>query len=131
MFPSNFLDFVKILIEFISFDLFSIFFNWQYQNIIQFNYDLNPTVLLQLNEVGYGNHNAFIGLSTFAIAIIFYIFRISLAGIFRGLLVLIGDKFYIKLIFIILEKGMFYNFILSIFLEGYFDFIINGYINLQ
>jgi hypothetical protein len=90
---------------------------------------LNPTVLQQLNQVGYGNHNAFIGLSTLALAVVYYLVRILFVGIFKGLMILAKDKFCTKKIFNFLKKGMFFNFILSIFLEGFFDFIISGYIN--
>ena len=82
-----------------------------------------------MNEVGYGSHNAFIGSSTLALAVIYYIIRILLVGIFKGLMILAKDKFYTKQVYLYLKKGMFYNFIISIFLEGYFDFTINGYIN--
>jgi hypothetical protein len=69
-------------------------------------------------------------LSTLALAVIFYFARILFVAIFKGLMKLTKDKFCTKKIFILLKKGMFFNFIISVFLEGYFEFTVNGYINL-
>ena len=90
---------------------------------------MKPTVLSQLNNVGYGNHNSFLSLSTLGFAVILYFLRLILAAIAGALKYILKGKFGTKSLYNFLIKDLFFNFILQIFIEGFLEFVINGFIN--
>ena len=87
--------------------------------------------MIQLNSIGYGNHNSFLNLSTLALLVILFYFRVFIVGIFKIFLIITKEKFGGYKLYLFLKRNLFFNFILSVFLEGFFEFVINGYINAQ
>ena len=87
--------------------------------------------MIQLNYIGYGNHNSFLGSSTLALLVILFYFRVFIVGIFKIFLIITKEKFGGYKLYLFLKRNLFFNFILSVFLEGFFEFVINGYINAQ
>ena len=94
------------------FDILDRYWNWENQNIIQFDFNLKPTVLSQLNNVGYGNHNSFLSLSTLGFAVILYFLRLLLAAFAKALKLTFKGKFGTKKLYYFLKKGIIFNFIL-------------------
>jgi hypothetical protein len=68
-------------------------------------------------------------LSTLGFIVIIYFLRILLTGALGAISCILKGKFRSKNLYEFSKKGLFFNFILQIFIEGFIEFVINGYIN--
>ncbi len=81
-------------------------------------------------DLGYNNRNAFSGLKTLTFVLLLYFARVFLALIAKFLVSCIGCKNKnIKMIYKFLVKGLFFNQIIRISMEAYFEFFLIGYMN--
>ena len=81
--------------------------------------------------MGYETVNAFTNLTTLALTILFYYFKVILAGILKLWLKLTKGVYGGKRFYKFLTKGMFFNEILGVSLEAYLEFLIGSYLGLK
>ena len=86
-----------------------------------------------MQNLGYGQRNSFKGLGTLTFVLLFYISRVLLTLIFSILVCLLkntGAHKYLKRILGFVSKGVFYNSILRISLEAYFELYLISVMNI-
>ena len=66
---------------------------------INFNNDKVNIIIDQMQNIGYDNRNAVIGLGTFTFLIIIYFIRLILAFILKILSLKFENRFYLKVIY--------------------------------
>ena len=84
-----------------------------------------------MQDVGYDNRNAMLGLATFTFLIIIYFLRIFLVILMKLISKILRGRFYSKEISGYISKNLSFNPILSMSIEGFFDFMIFGYLNMK
>ena len=86
-FPANAMNYLEIIHSIASYDILSYFnmYSLPLLNKIKFDNDAVNFLISQLQDVGYDNRNAMLGLATFSFFIMFYFLRILLAFIFMYL----------------------------------------------
>jgi hypothetical protein len=84
-----------------------------------------------MKDVGYDNRNAMLGLATFTFLIIIYFLRLFLVILMKLISFILGGRFYSKEIYGYISKNLSFNPILSMSVEGFFDFMIFGYLNMK
>jgi hypothetical protein len=82
-----------------------------------------------MQNVGFDNRNAMLGLATFTFLIIIYFIRVFLSFFMKILVLIFGGRFYTKKIYKMVSKEIFFNTILAMSIEGFVEFIIFGYLN--
>jgi hypothetical protein len=96
---------------------------------IQFDNTIQNPLIDQMQDVGFENRNAMLGLATFTFLIIIYFIRVSLSLIMKILVIIFKGKFYTKKIYKKVSSEIFFNTILQMSIEGLIEFIIFGYLN--
>ena len=82
-----------------------------------------------MQSINYSHNNAFLGLSTLSFAILIYFLRyLLILPAFINLKATKG-KYGSKKIFKYIKKGLFFNDIIVISLEGFLEFFVYGIIN--
>ena len=66
---------------------------------INFDNDVVNIIIDQMQNIGYDNRNAVIGLGTFTFLIIIYFIRLILAFILKSLSLKFENRFYLKVIY--------------------------------
>jgi len=84
-----------------------------------------------MQNVGYENRNAMLGLANFSFLIIIYFLRIFLVFLTKLINKILQGKFYSKEIYNFLSKNLSFDPILSMSIEGFVDFMIFGYLNIM
>jgi hypothetical protein len=82
-----------------------------------------------MQDVGFNNRNAMLGLSTFTFLIILYFIRVVLSLLMKILMTIFRGRFYTKKIYKKVSSEIFFNTILAMSIEGLVEFIIFGYLN--
>jgi hypothetical protein len=82
-----------------------------------------------MQDVGFNNRNAMLGLSTFTFLIILYFIRVALSLLMKILMTIFKGWFYTKKIYKKVSSEIFFNTILAMSIEGLVEFIIFGYLN--
>ncbi len=82
-----------------------------------------------MQDVGFDNRNAMLGLSTFTFLIILYFIRVVLSLLMKILMTIFRGRFYTKKIYKKVSSEIFFNTILAMSIEGLIEFIIFGYLN--
>ena len=82
-----------------------------------------------MQNVGFDNRNAMLGLATFTFLIIIYFIRVFLSFFMKILVLIFGGRFYTKKLYKMVSKEIFFNKILAMSIEGFIEFIIFGYLN--
>ena len=84
-----------------------------------------------MQNIGYDNRNAMLGLATFTFLIIIYFVKLIIVILMKLISFILGGKFYSKYIYGYISKNLSFNPILSMSIEGFFDFMIFGYLNIK
>ena len=81
-------------------------------------------------DLGYSDRNAFSGLKTLTLVLILYFLRVFIS-IFTGFLIkIIGCKHkYLKKFHLLIAEGLFFNQIIRISMEAYYEFFLIGHMN--
>jgi hypothetical protein len=79
---------------------------------IQFDNTIPNPLIDQMQDVGFENRNAMLGLATFTFLIIIYFIRVSLSLIMKILVIIFKGKFYTKKIYKKVSSEIFFNTIL-------------------
>ena len=87
-------------------------------------------IYVALKDLGYETVNAFTNLTTLALTILFYYFKVILAGILKLWLKFTKGTYGGKRFYKFLTKNMFFNEILGVSLEAYMEFLIGSYLSL-
>ena len=82
-----------------------------------------------MQNVGYDNRNALIGLGTLAFIIFLFFIKILVGIVFKILSYYLNGKYYSKQIHGFITKNLYFNMILALSVEGFLEFIIFGYLN--
>ena len=82
-----------------------------------------------MQDVGFDNRNAMLGLSTFTFLIILYFIRVAISLFMMILMLIFRGRFYTKEIYKKVSSEIFFNTILAMSIEGLVEFIIFGYLN--
>ena len=129
--PANFINYLSIIQKISSYDVLQ-FFNMYalpFLKNIQFDNTISNPLIDQMQNVGFDNRNAMLGLATFTFLIILYFARVVLSLIMKILMIIFKGKFFTKKIYRIVSSEIFFNTILSMSIEGLVEFIIFGYLN--
>jgi len=117
------------------FDIVSLFWNWRdHPNFIKADeikeWEKEDIIHAALKDLGYETTNAFTNLTTVGLTIIFYYFKVLLAGILKIWLILTKGKYGGKKFFLNFTRNMFFNEILGLSIEAYVEFLIASYLYL-
>ena len=82
-----------------------------------------------MQNISYNNANAFLGLGSGTIYLIFYFLMIILICLLKFFILISQGKLGGKKLLKKLIKGLFFNAIISMTMEGYFEFLVFGIIN--
>ena len=96
---------------------------------IQFDNTIPNPLIDQMQDVGFENRNAMLGLATFTFLIIIYFIRVALSLILKILVIIFKGKYFTKKIYKKVSSEIFFNTILQMSIEGLIEFIIFGYLN--
>jgi hypothetical protein len=69
-------------------------------------------------------------LSTLGFIVIIYFLRLLLTGALGVISYILKGKYGTKTLLNMSKNSLFFNFILQVFIEGFLEFVINGYINI-
>ena len=83
-----------------------------------------------MQSISFNVRNAFLGLGSASVFLMVYLVQIILVILLKIIIMITGEKFIKKDLLNKLLKGLFFNSILSITMEGYIDFLINGFLNI-
>ena len=79
---------------------------------IEFDKTITNPLINQMQDVGFDNRNAMLGLATFTFLIIIYFIRVVLSLIMKILMTVFKEKFYTKKIYKKISSEIFFNTIL-------------------
>ena len=83
-----------------------------------------------MQTISFSNRNAFLGLGTITVYIIAYFSQVLLATVFKIVRMISGDKCTKNKVYQYLIKGLFFNTILTITMEGFIEFVVLGLLNI-
>jgi hypothetical protein len=117
------------------FDIIGLFWKWEdHPNVIPADEikdsEKSANIYAALKDLGYENTNAFTNLTTVGLTILFYYFKVFIAGILKLWLKLTKGRYGGKRFYKFLKKGIFFNEILGVSLEAYIEFLIGSYLSL-
>ncbi len=130
VFPANALVFFQYIVSIVWFDIQDGFSFFNFLTFIKYDYNVQPKVISQMNDIGYNNRNAFSALKTLTFVLFLYFSRVFLSlctGLFIYCIGLNNKK--LKQLHQFLIKGIFFNQIIRISMEAYFEFFLIGYMN--
>ena len=114
----------------VSFDFLEAFFEWDSQQILSFNFEehdkIKERIFNQLVDIGYDSLNNIMLLQTLAVVLFIYIIQISLLGLFTLFITLTKNKYGGKNLANKINEQLFFNPIIELFLQGYFEFLISA-----
>ena len=84
-----------------------------------------------MQDIGYDKRNALLSLGTFTFIIIFYVFNLGFALVIKFIIHITKNQNKGKVFYKFLIKGLFFNMLCSMGIEGMIEFIICGYLNLM
>jgi len=88
-----------------------------------------PFITQQMQTISFDDRNAFKGLGSVTIYFLAYFAQI-LMFIFAKIFIFITGEIYLKKkVVIVLFKGLFFNIILALTMEGFFELLVNGILN--
>lgn len=82
-----------------------------------------------MQDIGYQNRNAIYGLGTFYFLIISYFIRCGLVLLLNIYIIICKKK--LRNVNNLLKKGLFYNNLFEMAIEGLIELLINSYLNLK
>ena len=132
VFPTNALTFFKTIFSLVQFDILNNFPLFDYFTFIEYDMNQEPQCISQMTDIGYDNRNAFSGLKILSQVLILYFTRVflsmltGLCGAFFSWKYKQFNKLHSFLI-----KGLYFNQIIRISMEAYFEFYLIGYMNYQ
>ena len=108
------MNYLEIIHSIASYDILAYFdmYSLPLLNQIKFDNDAVNFLISQLQDVGYDNRNAMLGLATFSFFIMFYFLRILLALILMFISWLLEGEFYSKFVYEKISNNLFFNPIL-------------------
>lgn len=84
LFPANVMLFVSVMIPTVGFDVLESFFDWESQQVIEFNFTrhevMEDEVFNQLIDVGYDSFNSIMLLQTIGIILFIYLLQVLFIG---------------------------------------------------
>jgi hypothetical protein len=83
-----------------------------------------------MQAINFDNRNAFLGLGSVKIYLLAIIFQIIFALFLKIFIMITGEKYINKSHLQKMLKGIFFNSILSMSMEGYIEFIVYGVLNI-
>jgi len=83
-----------------------------------------------MQTISFNNRNAFLGLGTITVYIIAYFSQVLLAAVFKIISMIYQDKWTKNKVYEYLIKGLFFNTILTITMEGFIEFVVLGFLNI-
>ena len=95
-FPANVMNYLKIIHKIVSYDILSYFNMYALPILNRIEFDNNQTIYMndQMQEVGYDNRNAMLGLATFSFLIMIYFLRILIVLLMKLVCKILDGKFY-------------------------------------
>jgi hypothetical protein len=126
----NTLTYFKYVFSLVQFDVFENFPFFDYLSFIEYDKNLSPKVNQQMIDIGYDNRNAFSGLKMLTFVLLFFSIRVILSLCTGFFIAFLGFKnrllnkahYYIA-------KGIYFNLIIIISMEAYYEFFIVGFMN--
>ena len=83
-----------------------------------------------MQAINFDNRNAFLGLGSVTLYLLAIIFQIIIALFLKIFIFITGEKYINKSHLQKMLKGLFYNLILSMSMEGYIEFLVYGVLNI-
>ena len=98
---ANLIKYFEIIKKVADYDVLGYINIWNLPYMNKFNVDSNAPIMIvsQMQNIGYDNRNAVIGLGTFTFLIIIYFIRLILAFILKIISLKFENRFYIKVIY--------------------------------
>ena len=128
--PSNILDLYGILIKIAFYDILSQYNIWVYFSFLDFKKSDVPFITQQMQTIQFDDRNAFTGLGSVTIYFLAYFSQIILLIIVKIFVLITGEIYLKKKVLQVLIKGLFFNTILTLTMEGFFELLVNGILNI-
>ena len=131
-FPSLNIDLYSIFKQIAAYDILDSYNVWgtSYFAFLKFRSFNVPFITQQMQWIAYYGTNAFTGLGSATIYIFIYLFNVLIVVILKLYIWITGGKYGGQWLLEKTIKGLFFNIILSITMEGFFEFVIYSFINL-
>ncbi len=129
--PSNIIDFLQTISDIAFYDIFDKFNIWSYFTFLKFNQDISvPFINQQMQTISFNVRNTFLGIGSASIYLLAYLIQVVLAIFLKLFIMITGEKFIKKKILSNVLKGLFFNSILSMSMEGYIEYLVYGILNI-
>jgi hypothetical protein len=130
--PANVNRFYAALVPVIKFDILDS--EWTTELVFMFNKpkqrDFQTFTLDQMEDIGYDTHNSVLNLGSLWLFSLYYFLKVFIYLVYRLVKFLSKGRIQSNIIEN-MPNGLFFNEILALTIEGYMEWLISGYLNMD
>ena len=132
--PANVMIMLEAVVPVISFDLLETFFDWESQDVVEFNFDkhsiIKEEIFNQLVDIGYDSFNSVMLLQTLAVFVILYFLQVLFWAYLYIFVRLSKNRWGGQKLERSLAQRIFFGQLIELYIQGYFEFLISSILTL-